>query len=229
MTLSTIHEVFKSHDSTEMEELIKLDKETGLEEENILQVDSDACLVDCEMMPELVIFPKESSYQIVKDICINKETPSECSIENCELDHYVISSLLNSDLETENKSTKEAWITRSESSSEHNCVEDFLERCDSVNSRVEHKGHFDATEKSTCEMSVSLRVSSQTFDRGESSVSAIGPVLGPISNSGRTLYCGSISLQSNSNRFFFPLARTSKLDHTNSTTSTIEAIQKLLF
>ncbi|GFY85682.1 hypothetical protein Acr_04g0004200 [Actinidia rufa] len=145
MTLSTIHEVFKSHDSTEMEELIKLDKETGLEEENILQVDSDACLVDCEIMPELVIFPKESSYQIIKDIRINKETPSECSIENSR-------------------------ITRSKSSSEdseHNCVEDFLERCDSVNSRMEHKGDFDATEKSTCEMPKARTFAEETAKRSQ--------------------------------------------------------------
>lgn len=52
-------------------------------------------------LPELVVFLQESSYHFVKEICIDKEMPSEakCFVENCDLDHNTISCLLSSDAE----------------------------------------------------------------------------------------------------------------------------------
>ncbi|KAI8543145.1 hypothetical protein RHMOL_Rhmol08G0194900 [Rhododendron molle] len=128
-----------------MMEEFKLEKETCLEDENIgnwqenqVNSDSDASFVDCEM-PELAIFELESEYQIVKDICIDREIPSpaRCSVENCELDHSIISCLLNSDIETDVKSTEKA-LTRVSSISNSS---DFLS---------EHVKHCDSNEDSTC-------------------------------------------------------------------------------
>ncbi|KAF3438012.1 hypothetical protein FNV43_RR20768 [Rhamnella rubrinervis] len=52
-------------------------------------------------LPELVVFLQESCYHFVKEICFDKEMPSQpkCFVENCELDHNTISCLLNSDAE----------------------------------------------------------------------------------------------------------------------------------
>lgn len=52
-------------------------------------------------LPELVVFLQDGCYRFFKEICIDKEMPSQskCYIENCELDHNIISCFLNSDAE----------------------------------------------------------------------------------------------------------------------------------
>lgn len=57
--------------------------------------------MDCKNLE--LASPQESNYQVWKNICIDKEVPLEdkCFLENCELDHNIICSLLNS-VENEN-------------------------------------------------------------------------------------------------------------------------------
>lgn len=56
-------------------------------------------------LPELVVFLQDGCYRFFKEICIDKEMPSQskCSIENCELDHNIISCFLNSDAECQSE------------------------------------------------------------------------------------------------------------------------------
>ena len=58
-------------------------------------------------MPEMVAFFQDSTYHFVKDIFMNGEVHCEdiCSIENCQLDHNSISSILNFDVESSSAST----------------------------------------------------------------------------------------------------------------------------
>ncbi|KAI8020211.1 hypothetical protein LOK49_LG04G01803 [Camellia lanceoleosa] len=239
---------------------------------------TDASIMDCEM-PERVIFPQEGNYQVVKDICVDREI--KCSIENCELDHNVISCLLNSDADTDIELTNEApkatvassISNASESFLDHDCIKDAVEQCGSMNFSMELNGDFDArtgqrgeqkdhkfqvpnmatevaskTEIETksithdCDslvtrisgrektpgiadyqppletgnlsevengISEKLMTSSQAYDHGESSFSAVGPLSGSIAFSGPMSYSGSISLRSNSSNsvrsFAFPV------------------------
>lgn len=66
-------------------------------------------LMDSEE-PELIVFLQESDYQIFKEICIDGEAPfhDKCCVENCELDHSILSGLLNSELEIRGNLTTEA-------------------------------------------------------------------------------------------------------------------------
>ncbi|KAL7223172.1 hypothetical protein ACSBR1_024777 [Camellia fascicularis] len=239
---------------------------------------TDASIMDCEM-PERVIFPQEGNYQVVKDICVDREI--KCSIETCELDHNVISCLLNSDADTDIELTKEApnaaaassVSNASESFPDHDCIKDAVEQCGSMKFSMELNGDFDArtgqrgeqkdhkfqflnmatevaskTEIETksithdCDslvtrisgreknpgiadyqppletanlsevengISEKLMTSSQAYDHGESSFSAVGPLSGSIVFSGPMSYSGSISLRSNSSNsvrsFAFPV------------------------
>lgn len=122
-----------------MEEF-KLDKDTCLDDQNTgycqeyqVNSDSDASFVDCEIL-ELAIFELESEYQIVKDICFNRKIPSpgRCSVENCELDHSIISCLLNSDLETDSKSTEKALIRESFISDSSSFFSEHIKHCASA-------------------------------------------------------------------------------------------------
>ncbi|KAJ6293735.1 hypothetical protein OIU76_021906 [Salix suchowensis] len=60
-------------------------------------------------MPEMVAFFQDSNYHFVKDIFMNGEEEIHCkdicSVENCQLDHNSISSILNFDVESSNAST----------------------------------------------------------------------------------------------------------------------------
>ncbi|KAJ6970138.1 hypothetical protein NC653_034650 [Populus alba x Populus x berolinensis] len=58
-------------------------------------------------MPEMVAFFQDSNYHFVKDIFMNGEVHCEdiCSVENCQLDHNSISSILNFDVESSSVST----------------------------------------------------------------------------------------------------------------------------
>lgn len=58
-------------------------------------------------MPEMVAFFQDSNYHFVKDIFMNGEVHCEdiCSVENCQLDHNSISSILNFDVESSSAST----------------------------------------------------------------------------------------------------------------------------
>ncbi|XAR51249.1 hypothetical protein NMG60_11005819 [Bertholletia excelsa] len=62
---------------------------------------TDLCGLDFEMQP-----------LVVKDICMDREIPlqNKCSVEDCELDHGVITCLLNLDVDTDCKSTKDDII-----------------------------------------------------------------------------------------------------------------------
>ncbi|GMN61714.1 hypothetical protein TIFTF001_030810 [Ficus carica] len=64
-------------------------------------------LMDYEL-PELVVFLQESSYQFVKDICIDKGMHShgKCEVENCELDHKLMSCILESDADSKRRESK---------------------------------------------------------------------------------------------------------------------------
>lgn len=59
-------------------------------------------------LPELVVFLQESSYQFVKDICIDKGMHShgKCEVENCELDHKLMSCILESDADSKRRESK---------------------------------------------------------------------------------------------------------------------------
>lgn len=59
-------------------------------------------------LPELVVFLQESSYQFVKDVCIDKGMHShgKCEVENCELDHKLMSCLLESDADSKRRESK---------------------------------------------------------------------------------------------------------------------------
>ncbi|KAF9667667.1 hypothetical protein SADUNF_Sadunf15G0047500 [Salix dunnii] len=61
-------------------------------------------------MPEMVAFFQDSNYHFVKDIFMNGEEvhcKDICSVENCQLDHNSISSILNFDVESSIASTVE--------------------------------------------------------------------------------------------------------------------------
>ncbi|PON46430.1 18S pre-ribosomal assembly protein gar2-like protein [Parasponia andersonii] len=67
-------------------------------------------------LPELVVFLQESSYHFVKDICIDKEVPcskGKCLVENCDLDHKIISCIRESDADGKSESTEHTMITMS--------------------------------------------------------------------------------------------------------------------
>lgn len=85
--------------------------------------------MDCEE-PELIVFLQESDYQIFKEICIDGEVPfrDKCCVENCELDHSILSGLLNSELEIQGNLRTEApdlvsFVSNvSESFHQHKCI-----------------------------------------------------------------------------------------------------------
>ncbi|CAK7323194.1 unnamed protein product [Dovyalis caffra] len=58
-------------------------------------------------MPEMVALFQDSSYHFVKDIFMDGEVhwKDNCSFENCQLDHNIISSMLNFDVESSSTST----------------------------------------------------------------------------------------------------------------------------
>jgi hypothetical protein len=58
-------------------------------------------------MPEMVAFFQDSNYHFVKDIFMDGEVHCKdiCSVENCQLDHNSISSILNFDVESCSAST----------------------------------------------------------------------------------------------------------------------------
>ncbi|KAM7479798.1 hypothetical protein LguiA_028011 [Lonicera macranthoides] len=74
--------------------------------------------------------PREGNYQVWKNIYIDKEVPLEdkCFLENCELDHNIIRSLLNSvenknsPLMTEAPQTVSSISKRAESYHKHECT-----------------------------------------------------------------------------------------------------------
>uniref|UniRef100_A0A5B7C6T3 18S pre-ribosomal assembly protein gar2-related n=1 Tax=Davidia involucrata TaxID=16924 RepID=A0A5B7C6T3_DAVIN len=109
-------------------------------------------VMDSEM-PELAVFLQESNYQVVRDICIDRVVPSQesCSVENCELDHNIISCFLNSYVDINSNFTKEAPDTVSsisnglETLSENNGIKDAVEQSGSGNLMIKDKIHFDAS------------------------------------------------------------------------------------
>lgn len=91
-------------------------------------------------LPELVAFLQESSnYQCFKDICIDKEVPSQEKylVENCELDHSRISCILDSDMDSSSESIGETLDSESSISTEHDCDKDVSEQCGSKNLKIE--------------------------------------------------------------------------------------------
>ncbi|KAA8542361.1 hypothetical protein F0562_023503 [Nyssa sinensis] len=113
---------------------------------------TDRLVMDCET-PELAVFLHESNYQVVTDICVNRIVPSQdsCSVENCELDHNIISFFLSSYVDINSNSTKEALDTVSSISnglgtfSENNCFKDAVKQSGSGNLMIKGKVHFDAS------------------------------------------------------------------------------------
>ncbi|XP_062116841.1 uncharacterized protein LOC133830785 isoform X2 [Humulus lupulus] len=61
-------------------------------------------------LPELVVFLQESSYHFVKDMCIDKKLPckEKSFVENCELEHKIISCVLESDADRKSKPLEQA-------------------------------------------------------------------------------------------------------------------------
>lgn len=80
---------------------------------------------------ELIVLLQESDYKIFKEICIDGEEVSfhdKCCVENCELDHSILSVLLNSELEiqgnlrTESPDVVSFVSNVSESFHQHECI-----------------------------------------------------------------------------------------------------------
>lgn len=102
-------------------------------------------------LPELDVFFHESSYQFVKDICIDSGLSSQgkCLLENCELDHNSISRLLNSDVDTNSELTEESLETASSisngsrHSTEQGCNKDEIKQRSSKGFTVKDEPNFD--------------------------------------------------------------------------------------
>ncbi|XP_058228167.1 uncharacterized protein LOC131336379 isoform X3 [Rhododendron vialii] len=201
-----------------MEEF-KLEKETCLEDENIsnwqenqVNSDSDASFVDCEM-PELAIFELESEYQIVKDICIDREIPSpaRCSVENYFLSEHVKHCDSNED-STCSRLPLVAEFYAHISNSNGDRVEPKYNKVP-IEGSISTATESDQVEAGSitydCGPSLSTintgnkEIPGITEDHKQSSYAAPGPVLGPITKS------GSISFRSNScnstRSFTFPV------------------------
>lgn len=88
-------------------------------------------------LPELDVFFHESSYQFVKDICIDSGVSSQgkCLLETYELDHTTLSCILNSDVDTSSELTEETLDTASfgtngsRHSTEQDCNKDVIKQC----------------------------------------------------------------------------------------------------
>ncbi|XP_040999247.1 uncharacterized protein LOC121245039 isoform X1 [Juglans microcarpa x Juglans regia] len=88
-------------------------------------------------LPELDVFFHESSYQFVKDICIDSGVTSQgkCLLETYELDHTTLSCILNSDVDTSSELTEETLDTASfgtngsRHSTEQDCNKDVIKQC----------------------------------------------------------------------------------------------------
>jgi hypothetical protein len=77
-------------------------------------------------MPEMVAFFQDSNYHFVKDIFMDGEVHCKdiCSVENCQLDHNSISSILNFDVESCSASTVGTQDSVPSISNESKYVED---------------------------------------------------------------------------------------------------------
>ena len=103
-------------------------------------------------LPELDVFIHESSYQFVKDICMDSRVPSQgkCLVENCELDHNSISCILNSEVDSNGELTEETLDTASSASNgsrcstDKDCNKDAIEQCGSEDLIMEGEVDFDA-------------------------------------------------------------------------------------
>lgn len=109
-------------------------------------------------LPELVAFLQESSnYQCFKDICIDKEVPSQEKyfVENCELDHSRISCILDSDLYSSSESIGETLDSESSVSTEHDCDKDVSEQWGSKNLKTEDEKYFGESDDHSTKKTVS--------------------------------------------------------------------------
>lgn len=103
-------------------------------------------------LPELDVFLHESSYQFVKDICLDGEVSSQgkCLVENCELDHNSISCILSSDVDSNGELTEETMDTTSSASNGSRCSTDqdcnkgVIKQCSSEDLMMEGEVDFDA-------------------------------------------------------------------------------------
>ncbi|XP_042964356.1 uncharacterized protein LOC122298602 isoform X1 [Carya illinoinensis] len=92
-------------------------------------------IMDYEL-PELDVFFHESSFQFVKDICIDSGVSSQgkCLLETYELDHTTLSCILNSDVDTSSELTEETLDTASfgtngsRHSTEQDCNKDVIKQ-----------------------------------------------------------------------------------------------------
>lgn len=88
-------------------------------------------------LPELDVFFHESSYQFVKDICVDSGVSSQgkCLLETYELDHTTLSCIRNSDLDTSSELTEETLDTASfgtngsRHSTEKDCNKEVIKQC----------------------------------------------------------------------------------------------------
>lgn len=102
-------------------------------------------------LPELDVFFHESSYQFVKDICIDSGLSSQgkCLLKNCELDHNSISCLLNSHVDTNSELIEESLETASSvsngsrHSTEQGCNKDEIKQRSSKGFTVKDEPNFD--------------------------------------------------------------------------------------
>ncbi|CAB4311579.1 unnamed protein product [Prunus armeniaca] len=109
-------------------------------------------------LPELVAFLQESSnYQCFKDICIDKEVPSQEKylVENCELDHSRIACILDSDLDSSSESIGETLDSESSASTEHDTDKDVNEQCGSKNLKTEDDKYFGESDDHSTKKTVS--------------------------------------------------------------------------
>ncbi|GAY31786.1 hypothetical protein CUMW_280610 [Citrus unshiu] len=100
--------------------------------------------------PELVAFFEEQDYQFVKDIFMDREVPlmNKCLVENCELDHKIISCVLSSDDRESDNGTLEAMSSMSNESKiriENDTSTDVTRKSSLENWMLEHEDDSDAT------------------------------------------------------------------------------------
>ena len=95
-------------------------------------------------LPELVVFLQESSYHFVKDICIDKKMHShgKCLVEDCELDHKIISCILESDVESKRESRVPNVVTLPSISKESKSTADEENNNSNINKKdgSKHRG-----------------------------------------------------------------------------------------
>ncbi|XP_024024843.1 uncharacterized protein LOC21399709 [Morus notabilis] len=108
-------------------------------------------------LPELVVFLQESSYHFVKDVCIDKGMHShgKCLVENCELDHKIISRILESGADSKMIESKvQTMVTlssiskESRTTDEHGHSKNGSKKKESSNS-VKDVSEFDAGDESS--------------------------------------------------------------------------------